>query len=164
MELEFVGAAQCVTGSKHIVRTKHATILLDCGLVQGKRRESLSENQNLGVDPRAIDAVILSHAHIDHSGALPLLVKNGYEGLIYTTPATRDLCAAMLADAANVQASDARTVNRMIEREHIDMDAVEALYNQDDVVRVLEHIVSVPSHRKQQIAPGVQVSCRPCAG
>jgi metallo-beta-lactamase family protein len=158
MELEFVGAAQCVTGSKHIVRTKHATILLDCGLVQGRRRESLSENQNLGVDPRTIDAVILSHAHIDHSGALPLLVKNGYEGLIYTTPATRDLCAAMLADAANVQASDARTVNRMIEREHIDMDAVEALYNQDDVVRVLERIVSVPYHRKQQIAPGVQVS------
>jgi metallo-beta-lactamase family protein len=158
MEIEFVGAAQCVTGSKHIVRTQHANVLLDCGLVQGRRRESIAANQTLGVDPRELHAVILSHAHIDHSGALPLLVKNGFEGVIYATPATRDLCAAMLADAANVQAQDARAINRMIERDQVDMDPVEPLYSAEDVVRVLERMVSIPYHQRQMIAPGVHVT------
>jgi metallo-beta-lactamase family protein len=158
MEIEFVGAAQCVTGSKHVVRTKHANVLLDCGLVQGRRRESLQANQTLGVNPRELHAVILSHAHIDHSGALPLLVKNGFEGVIYATPATRDLCAAMLADAANVQAQDARAINRMIERDNVDMEPVEPLYSAEDVIRVLEHMVSVPYHTPHVIAPGVSVT------
>jgi metallo-beta-lactamase family protein len=158
MEIEFVGAAQCVTGSKHIVRTKHANILLDCGLVQGKRREAIRENQDLGLDPRSITSVVLSHAHIDHSGALPLLVKRGFQGTIYATPATRDLCAAMLADAARIQAQDARTVNRMIERDQIDMDPVEALYDEDDVIQVLARMVSVPYRRTQNIAPGVALT------
>lgn len=158
MHIEFIGAAQTVTGSKHLVVTDAARILLDCGLFQGRRRESIDKNQNLGVDPRSLDAVIVSHAHIDHSGALPMLVKQGYEGTIFATPATRDLCAAMLEDAALVQAADARFINRSIERDHLPMEPVEPLYDTDDVVRVLEHIVSVPYHRKQLVAPGVWVT------
>jgi metallo-beta-lactamase family protein len=158
MHIDFVGAAQTVTGSKHVIRTKHANVLLDCGMFQGKRRESIEHNQNLGVDPAALDAVILSHAHIDHSGALPLLVKQGYEGPIYTTPATRDLCAVMLEDAAMIQAADARYINKAIERDHADMDPVEPLYSVNDVVRLLGQMIAVPYHRQINIAPGIHIS------
>jgi metallo-beta-lactamase family protein len=155
MQIEFVGAARTVTGSKHIVRTNHATVLLDCGLFQGKRRESIEKNRSLGVDVRHLSAVVLSHAHIDHSGALPMLVKGGYEGAVFSTPATRDLCAAMLADAAFIQEADARHINKQIEREGSDMDPVEPLYNQGDVTRLLGRMIAVPYHRRQTIAPGV---------
>lgn len=158
IRVEFVGAAQTVTGSKHVVYTNRATILLDCGLFQGRRRESIEINRTLGVDPRALDAVVLSHAHIDHSGALPLLVKEGYTGSIYATPATRDLCSVMLADAALIQKSDARTVNKAIERDRVDMDLVEPLYDHSDAVRVLGQMVSLPYRRTQQIAPGVRLT------
>jgi len=158
MHIEFVGAAQTVTGSKHLVRSKHATVLLDCGLFQGRRRESLKNNRELGVDIGALDAVVLSHAHIDHSGALPLLVKRGYDGPIYTTPATRDLCAVMLEDAAMIQAQDARYINKVIDRDHVDMEKVEPLFDAEDVIRVLERMVSVPYHRTVPIAPGVSLT------
>ena len=158
MHIDFVGAAQTVTGSKHLIRTKHATVLLDCGMFQGRRRESLQHNQELGVDPGSLDAVVLSHAHIDHSGALPMLVKQGYEGLIYTTPATRDLCAIMLEDAAMIQAADARYVNKSIDRDGADMEHVEPLYSADDVIRTLQHMIAVPYHRSINIAPGVSIS------
>jgi metallo-beta-lactamase family protein len=158
MQIEFVGAAQTVTGSKHLVRTKHATILLDCGFYQGRRRESIEHNRDLGFDPRSISAVVLSHAHIDHSGSLPLLLKRGYDGPIYATPATRDLCAAMLADAAAIQESDARFINKQIDRGDSDMERVEALYEERDVLAVLEHTISIPYHRRQNIAPGVTLS------
>jgi metallo-beta-lactamase family protein len=158
MKLEVIGAAQTVTGSKHVLRTSRATVLLDCGLFQGRRRESLERNKNLGVDPGQLDAVVLSHAHIDHSGALPLLVKEGYRGPIFATPATRDLCAVMLADAALIQASDARYINKVIERDRADMERVEPLYGTEDVVRVLEQVISFPYHHRQLVAPGVHVT------
>src|SRR6185312_4701644 len=144
MQIDFIGAAQTVTGSKHLIRTKHANVLLDCGMFQGRRKESIRNNQDLGVDASSIDAVVLSHAHIDHSGALPLLVKQGFDGPIYTTPATRDLCAVMLEDAAMIQQQDARYINKLIEKDKVDMEPVEPLYSGDDVVRVLERMVSVP--------------------
>jgi metallo-beta-lactamase family protein len=158
MEIEFVGAARTVTGSKHLVRTKHATILLDCGLVQGPRRESNEKNQHLGLDATKLTAVVLSHAHIDHSGALPMLAKNGYSGPIFATPATRDLCAAMLADAASIQESDARFINKQIDRGQQGLDPVVPLYSEVDVTRTLGQIISVPYHRKLTIAFGVDVT------
>ena len=103
MEIEFSGAAREVTGSCHIVRAAGKTILLDCGLFQGRRSESRARNQRLPLPVDEIDAVVLSHAHIDHAGRLPFLVANGYDGTIWATSATRDLCAIMLADSAHIQ-------------------------------------------------------------
>nr|MBK7065912.1 MBL fold metallo-hydrolase [Deltaproteobacteria bacterium] len=158
MEIEFVGAAQTVTGSMHLVRTPHATLLLDCGLFQGHRRESIERNRNLPLPVKEIDAVILSHAHIDHSGALPLLVKQGYDGPIYATHATHDLCAAMLLDAANIQESDARFLNKQIDRGVIDSERVDALYTEADALEALERFVAIPYHRSFEVAKGVRVT------
>lgn len=158
MHIDFVGAAQTVTGSKHVIRTKHANVLLDCGMFQGRRRESNELNRHLGIDPSDIHAVVLSHAHIDHSGALPVLVAQGYDGPIYTTPATRDLCAVMLEDAAMIQAADARFINKSIERDHAHMERVEPLYTPEDVVKVMQQMVAVPYHRSMTIANGVKIA------
>ena len=115
IELESLGAAQTVTGSKHLVRTSRANILLDCGLFQGRRAEAWRRNHELPIDGIRLDAVVLSHAHIDHSGALPLLYQKGYRGPVYATPATRDLCAPMLLDNAHIQESDALHIQRLID-------------------------------------------------
>ncbi len=158
IRLEFVGAAQTVTGSKHLVHTKHATILLDCGLYQGRRREAYDVNKNLGFRAADVDVMVLSHAHIDHSGALPMLVKSGYDGTVYATPATRDLCAVMLEDAAAIQKQDADYINREIDKHHIDMEPADPLYDSHDVVKVLERIISVPYARSIPIADGVKLT------
>jgi metallo-beta-lactamase family protein len=157
VEVQFIGAAQTVTGSRHLVRTPRATVLLDCGLFQGHRAESRQRNLELGLDPAGVDAVVLSHAHIDHSGALPLLCKQGYAGPIYATPATRDLCAVMLLDAAMIQAADARYLNRAIERHHLDAEPIEPLYDRVDAARAIEQFVSISYHRQHVIAPGVSL-------
>ncbi len=158
MEIEFVGAAQTVTGSMHLVRTRHATVLLDCGMFQGRRHESFERNKHLPIPVKELSAVVVSHAHIDHSGALPMLTKNGYSRPIYATPATRDLCAVMLRDAAAIQASDARFFNKHRERDGIEGDPVEPLYEDDDVVEALSHFVSVPYKTTLPIARGVEVT------
>lgn len=152
------GAAGGVTGSKHVIETSRARILLDCGLFQGRRAESVQRNRTLGIDPREIDAVVLSHAHIDHSGALPRLVKLGYRGPIYCTPATRDLCQSMLTDAAMIQASDARYVNKLIDRDKIDMERVEPLYERDDVDQTISQMVPLVYHIKRKIAHGIELT------
>ena len=158
MELEFVGAAQTVTGSMHLVRTKAGCILLDCGLFQGPRRESIERNQHLHLPIPEIKAVVLSHAHIDHSGALPLLFKQGYSGPVYSTPATRSLCAVMLRDAAAIQAQDARYLNRAAEKEGLAQPHVEPLYDDEDVVRAVERMISVPYHTTIPISAHVQLT------
>jgi metallo-beta-lactamase family protein len=103
MEIEFSDAAREVTGSCLIVRAAGRTIFLDCGLFQGKRSESREKNERLPLPTPEIDVIILSHAHIDHAGRLPFLVNKGYQGTIWATAATRDLCAIMLADSAHIQ-------------------------------------------------------------
>lgn len=109
MDIQFFGAAGEVTGSKHLITLENGQrILLDCGLFQGDEsaEETYFRNENLGFDPRSINCLILSHAHIDHSGLIPRLVKEGFEGLIYATPPTKDLCHVMLEDSAHIQQVD----------------------------------------------------------
>src|SRR5699024_5065169 len=98
MQLQFLGATGTVTGSKYLVRTRDATVMVDCGLFQGYKQLRLRNWDSLPVDPRRIDAVVLTHAHIDHSGYLPLLVKNGFGGAIHCTEATYELCRILLPD------------------------------------------------------------------
>lgn len=158
IELEFLGAAQTVTGSKHLLRTPHANVLLDCGLFQGHRREANERNRATFLDVNELDAVVLSHAHIDHSGALPILFQKGYRGSIYTTPATRDLCLPMLEDAAGIQEADAKHIERLIQRGQADLEPVEPLFSHDDVVGVLGQMITIAYHRRHAIAPGVAVT------
>ncbi len=152
-----IGGAGTVTGSKHLLRTSRATVLIECGLFQGRRQESVARNRSLGLDVGSLDAVVLSHAHLDHSGALPVLCKHGYRGPIFVTPATRDLCAPMLADSAKIQAADARHIEHLIER-GIDLLPVTPLYDLDDVIGTLELMVGVPYHRRERIAPGIELT------
>ena len=152
-----IGGAGTVTGSKYVLRTEHATVLLECGLFQGRRKESFERNRTLPVDVRAIDAVVLSHAHLDHTGALPMLWKYGYRGPVYATPATRDLCAPMLEDSAQIQMADARHIDKLITR-GVELEPVTPLYTSDDVVGALELMIGLPYHRPQAIAPGVSVT------
>ncbi len=155
IELVTIGAARTVTGSKHLLRTSRAQVLLDCGLFQGRRRESLEKNRHMPLDTSQLNAVVLSHAHIDHSGALPLLHRAGFRGPIYTTPATRDLAAPMLMDTAMIQASDARHIAKLIARGETGLEPVEPLYTEDDVIATLGQILGVPYHRREVVAPGV---------
>ena len=158
IEVQFIGAAKTVTGSRHLLRTRRARVLLDCGLFQGHRQEARRRNQELGLAPDEVDAVVLSHAHIDHSGALPMLCKLGYKGPIYATPATRDLCAVMLEDAAMIQAADARYLNRAIERGHAQAEPIEPLYDARDAEQALGQMITLPYHRRQEVAPGVSLT------
>ena len=155
IELEFIGGARGVTGSKHILRTSRAAVLLDCGMFQGRRRESNERNRALEVPVDEIDAAVLSHAHIDHAGLLPLLYKKGYRGPVYATPATRDLCTPMLLDAAMIQEADAKHIRKLIERDGLDMEPAEPLFGHDDVTGLLELMVGLPYRRPHLIAPGV---------
>ena len=157
IEIAFLGGAATVTGSKHVIRTSRATVLIECGLFQGHRADANRRNRSLPLDAAALDAVVLSHAHLDHSGALPVLAHHGYRGPIYATPATRDLCAPMLEDAASIQRADARHIDRLIAR-GVDLEPVTPLYDHDDVVAALALMVGLPYHRRQTIAPGIDLT------
>lgn len=158
IEVEFLGAARGVTGSMHLVRTPRGNILLDCGLFQGRRKESVERNKNLRVNPKDVDAAVLSHAHIDHAGALPVLYKSGYRGTIYATDATRDLCSVMLEDAAAIQMHDAEWINAKIARGVTNLDPVEPLYDQRDVEGVMAQMVGVPYRSRREILEGVSLT------
>ena len=161
MRLTFWGAAGEVTGSMHLVEAAGKQILLDCGLHQGRRKETDWKNRHLPFPAASIDAVVLSHAHIDHSGNLPTLVKDGFTGPIYSTPATVDLCNWMLRDTAHIQEKDAEFLNKR--REHRmragpDYGPVEPLYSMEDAERTLPQFQMVPYHHPQDLAPGLRYS------
>jgi len=142
MKLEFHGAAQTTTGSMHLVEANGLRILLDCGLFQGKRKEAFEKNRKMPVDPATLHAVLLSHAHIDHSGNLPSLTRNGFNGKIYCTPPTVDLCDVMLRDSAFLQIRDLHAVNKR--RAAQGKNLFELLYEERDVDDVMRHIVPNP--------------------
>src|SRR5918912_1259883 len=152
MEVEFSGAAREVTGSCHILRANGKTVLLDCGMFQGKRKESDAKNRRLPLPVDEIDAVVLSHAHIDHAGRLPFLVAEGYAKRIWATAATRDLCAYMLADSAHIQEKDAEFLVRH------GKPAVPPLYTMRDAVRVQELTTGVPYGQTFDVVPGVRAT------
>lgn len=151
MELTFHGAAREVTGSCHVVRWNGKTVLLDMGLFQGRRAEVQQKNTTLPVGADSIDAVVLSHAHIDHAGRLPLLVRHGYRGPIFTTHATRDLCRVMLADSAHIQEKDAEFLARR-NREHHD-----PLYDRNDVEQTIRLMRGVGYSTRAEIMNGLTV-------
>ncbi len=139
MKLTFYGAARTTTGSMHLVQTDQQRILLDCGLYQGHRAEALERNSRQPFDPKSITAVLLSHAHIDHSGNLPTLVKNGFTGKINCTAATRDLATLMLRDSARIQEQDAAYLNQKTSRRGL--PKIEPLYTIQDAESALTKFV-----------------------
>jgi metallo-beta-lactamase family protein len=151
MKITFWGAAETVTGSLHEVRAGGIHFILDCGLYQGRRKETRERNLNLPVEAASLDAVLLSHAHIDHSGNLPSLAKFGYQGPVYSTPATVDLCAAMLRDSAYIQEKDAEFLNkRRSRRKKLEAAGengrIEPLYTIEDAERLLPLLRAVEYH------------------
>mgnify|MGYP001239191138 CR=1 FL=1 len=142
MNITFWGAARTVTGSKHLITTDSGKqILLDCGLFQGMGQDSRVLNQKWGFDPSSISYVILSHAHIDHTGLLPKLVKDGFKGKIYATNATIDLCEIMLLDSAHIQESDLKYINKR--RKEKNQPLIEPLYDEQDATETLQRMVEI---------------------
>jgi metallo-beta-lactamase family protein len=142
MRITFHGAARTVTGSMHLIEVNGSRLLLECGLFQGPRKDTYERNRNMPFDAHKIDAVILSHAHIDHSGNLPHLVKNGFEGKVYATPATAFLTDVMLLDSGHIQESDAVFVNK--HRSRRGQPPIEPLYTKEDAARVKDHLQGIP--------------------
>jgi len=153
MKIAFYGAAQTVTGSRHLLQVNGHQLLLDCGLFQGKREETYSRNLSLGFEPGEIDAMILSHAHIDHSGNLPNLVKSGYRGEIFATSATAHLSNIMLVDSGRIQEQDAAYVNK--KRAKRGEAPVEPIYKMEDAAMVAQYFRPVDYEEPFQPIPGV---------
>jgi metallo-beta-lactamase family protein len=156
--LQFLGAAQAVTGSMHLVETNGRRVLLDCGMVQGRRQEARKLNSEFPFDVKSIDAVVLSHAHLDHSGRLPMLVKNGFNNSIFATSATRDLCSAMLRDSASLQEMDAKYVNKINAEKGLPF--IKPLYNVHDVKETLRLFQTLEFRRPLEILPGIRLTFR----
>ncbi|HNK45103.1 MAG TPA: MBL fold metallo-hydrolase [Pseudomonadota bacterium] len=155
MQIHFLGAAEEVTGSMYLLELAQGTILIDCGFFQGRREESHRRNARLPKEATQADVAILTHAHIDHSGNLPTLVKSGFQGSIYATPATRDLCAYMLRDSARIQEADAAYLNRKY-KDDPDFSPIAPIYDEEDVIKALERFVGMPYHHTFYPLPGVR--------
>lgn len=155
MQISFFGAAQTVTGSKHLVSTNWGTnILLDCGMFQGGDSENQSRNRHFGFDPSSIQYLILSHAHIDHSGLIPALVKQGFHGKIFSTHATKDLCELMLADSAHIQVNELKYLNKR--REKRGEVKLSPIYDETDVLNALKLFHVVKYNSWIQIEEGIR--------
>lgn len=156
MKISFHGANRTVTGSQHLIEVNGTRILLDCGFFQGKRTEAAYINRHFPFDPASIDLLILSHAHIDHSGNIPNLVKQGFRGDIIATSATRDLCAAMLPDSGHIQERDAEFVNKR--RRKRGETPIEPIYTQQDAYDCLAYFLTQNYYRTRVIAPGIALT------
>jgi metallo-beta-lactamase family protein len=159
IHITFHGAAGMVTGSKHLLELPDGRkLLLDCGMFQGEGDASDALNRRFGFDPKGIDAVVLSHAHIDHSGLLPRLVAEGFRGPIYATPATRDLCSILLPDSAYIQENDYRYDAKRAKKQGRRMEEMGPLYGQQDVAATLERFRLVPYGTPTEVLPGVELT------
>ena len=156
MKITFLGAAQTTTGSMHLVEACGKRILLDCGLYQGHRKEAFEKNRNLPVDARKIDYVILSHAHIDHSGNLPQLVKAGFRGRVFARAQTCELCDVMLRDSCFLQRRDLEYINK--KRKAQGKNLFEELYSEKDVDALMQLMEPVHLHTPTKIAPGLELT------
>ncbi len=157
MKITFHGAAGQVTGSKHLLSLKNGkNILLDCGFFQGRGKESARLNQHFGFDPMSVDYLILSHAHIDHSGNIPALVKNGFKGKIICTPATFDLCNIMLMESAYIQEQDAFYINKHRLREG--KKPIEPLYDKEDASKALQYFHPIDYNSDFEVCEGVNLN------
>ena len=152
MRITSYGAARGVTGSKHLIEINGHRILLDCGMFQGKRKEAAAKNQQFPFNGENVDVVLLSHAHIDHSGILPVLARKGYEGKIFATPATRDLCSVMLLDSAHIQERDAKWLSKK------NQTFVPALYTDIEVREIMRRFICVPYDIELEVVPGVRAT------
>jgi metallo-beta-lactamase family protein len=158
MKIQFFGAAQTVTGSQHLLSVNGKKILLDCGLFQGRRKDAHRINNNFGFNPSEVDIMLLSHAHIDHSGNIPNLVKRGFRGHIYTTAATVDLCQIMLRDSAHLQEMDVKWINKRRRRRN--EPEIEPLYTSEDVEKAMMLFVGIQYDHPFEVAPGISVTYR----
>lgn len=157
MQIQFIGACRTVTGSQHLLSVNGTKILLDCGLFQGKRKESYELNTSFEFyDPQEIDILVLSHAHIDHSGNIPQLVKKGFRGRIISTFATTDLCTVMLKDSAYIQERDAEFVNK--KRAKKNQPPISPMYNQQDAEDSLEFFSPIKYRTPTEIAENVELT------
>ena len=156
MRITFIGGVRTVTGSQHLLEINGKTIMLDCGLFQGKRKEAFERNRSEFCKGESIDCLILSHAHIDHSGRIPCLVRNGFNGDIFSTSATRDLCAVMLMDSAFIQEKDVEFVNRR--RQQQGQSLFEPLYTKADVARSMDQFIGLSYNRPHQLFPGISLT------
>jgi metallo-beta-lactamase family protein len=158
MRIQFLGATRTTTGSMFLIEVNRQQILLECGLYQGPRGESIERNRNFTFDPSKLSAAILSHAHIDHVGNFPNLCRRGFVGNIYCTFATRDLAAIMLEDSAQIQRADSEFVTK--QRAKKGLPPVEPLYSAEDAHRAIQQFVTFNYDRPMPIAPGVTLTFR----
>jgi metallo-beta-lactamase family protein len=158
MRIHFFGATRTTTGSMYLLEINGQRVLLECGLFQGRREESIERNRNFPFDPKTVDSVVLSHAHIDHCGNLPNLCRRGFNGSIYCTFATRDLTSIMLADSAAIQKADAEFVSK--KRAKKGLPPVEPLYSAQDAEKAVRQFVAINYDRPILVADGVTVTFR----
>lgn len=156
MKIAFHGAARSVTGSRHLLQTSSAQVLLDCGMFQGERRESDRRNRDLGFDPKSVDAVLLSHAHIDHSGALPVLAQHRFAGKVYLTQGTADLTKVLLEDSARIQENDCTYVNKKEQRRGKQCRV--PYYDADDVKAIARRFVGARYQETLTVHPRIKAS------
>ncbi|MFI5451171.1 MBL fold metallo-hydrolase RNA specificity domain-containing protein [Pedobacter sp. UC225_61] len=156
MKIAFHGAARNVTGSKHLITLNNGKkILLDCGMFQGMGQETDEMNKNFGFNAAEVDVLVLSHAHIDHSGLIPRLIAQGFKGAIFGTSATKDLSKILLLDSAKIQAGDLKYKNKKLQQRGLPLE--EALYEEEDVLQAMDYFVAVDYHTETRLMDGVTV-------